>query len=304
MRSAAVVFDQGAALVGKALATGTLYQERCGGSWYQRQQNNSSLHFIGLFGRQRAFQHYAPGGDAGTGQDEGEKARIHPLIDGRDVPPTSALEYVDRFENFLKEINSDGSVDYCVASGGGRMNITMDRYNANWSMVERGWATHVKGEGRRFASMRQAIETYRKDAPGILDQTYPLCHRARRGSGRTGNRRRQRHLFQLPRRPALGSPGVRGGAERVPEGPGRYFSRDDAVRRRSRCPKRYLVTPAIDCTMSQYLSAGVKQFAISETQKFGHMTYFFNGNNSGQFASETWKDSKSDICPFEQAPRA
>ena len=41
--------------------------------------------------------------------------------------------------------------------------------------------------------------------------------------------------------------------------------------------------------MSEYLSnAGVKQLAISETQKYGHMTYFFNGNNSGKFPTETW----------------
>ncbi|MCB1764428.1 MAG: 2,3-bisphosphoglycerate-independent phosphoglycerate mutase, partial [Gammaproteobacteria bacterium] len=138
-------------------------------------KNNSSLHFIGLFSDGNVHSNITHlEAMLRQAKDEGvKKARIHPLIDGRDVPPTSALEYVDRFENFLKEINSDGSVDYCVASGGGRMNITMDRYNANWSMVERGWATHVKGEGRRFASMRQAIETYRKDAPGILDQDLP-----------------------------------------------------------------------------------------------------------------------------------
>jgi 2,3-bisphosphoglycerate-independent phosphoglycerate mutase len=56
--------------------------------------------------------------------------------------------------------------------------------------------------------------------------------------------------------------------------------------------------------MSEYLSnAGVSQFAISETQKFGHMTYFFNGNNSGKFETETWQEIPSDVCPFEDAPR-
>jgi 2,3-bisphosphoglycerate-independent phosphoglycerate mutase len=70
-------------------------------------------------------------------------------------------------------------------------------------------------------------------------------------------------------------------------------------------PEKYLVTPpAIDRTMSEYLSkAGVKQFAISETQKFGHVTYFFNGNNSGKFEGETWMEIPSDNCPFENAPR-
>ena len=70
-------------------------------------------------------------------------------------------------------------------------------------------------------------------------------------------------------------------------------------------PEKYLVSPpAIDRTMSEYLSnAGVTQFAISETQKFGHVTYFFNGNNSGKFATETWQEIPSDVCPFEEAPR-
>lgn len=70
-------------------------------------------------------------------------------------------------------------------------------------------------------------------------------------------------------------------------------------------PEKYLVSPpAIDRTMSQYLSnAGVKQFAVSETQKYGHVTYFFNGNNSGKFETEIWKEIPSDVCPFENAPR-
>ncbi len=79
------------------------------------------------------------------------------------VPPTSALDYVERFEAFLAELNKDGSVDYAIASGGGRMKITMDRYQANWGMVELGWKTHVLGEGREFESAREAIETLRRE---------------------------------------------------------------------------------------------------------------------------------------------
>ena len=70
-------------------------------------------------------------------------------------------------------------------------------------------------------------------------------------------------------------------------------------------PEKFLVSPpAIDRTMSEYLSnAGIRQFAISETQKYGHVTYFFNGNNSTKFATETWMEIPSDNCPFEDKPR-
>ena len=239
-----------------------------------------------------------------------KKARIHALIDGRDVPPTSALEYVERFDAFLNEINADGTVDYCVASGGGRMNITMDRYNADWDMVKRGWDTHVKAEGRMFASMKAAVETFRSENPGILDQDLPAFVIERDGkpvgpivdgdSVIFFNFRGDRSLeitkafeaddlqeFDRGPKPAVLYAGMM------------QYDGDLGV------PKRYLVTPpAIDRTMSEYLSnAGVKQLAISETQKFGHMTYFFNGNNSGRFPTETWQEIPSDKCPFEDAPR-
>ena len=92
------------------------------------------------------------------------------LLDGRDVPPTSALEYVEQLETKLKQVNQTGNRDYRIASGGGRLYITMDRYNADWPMVERGWNTHVKGVGRTFGSATEAIETLRAEDPGVIDQ--------------------------------------------------------------------------------------------------------------------------------------
>jgi 2,3-bisphosphoglycerate-independent phosphoglycerate mutase len=244
-------------------------------------------------------------------KEQGVKtARIHALIDGRDVPPTSALEYVERFETFLAALNADGTVDYCVASGGGRMNITMDRYDANWDMVKRGWATHVKAEGRTFASMQEAVTTFRAEMPGILDQDLPAFVIERDGAA-VGpivdgdsvilfNFRGDRALeitkaFEADELKEFD----RGGKPDVMYAGMMQYDGDLGV------PARYLVTPpAIDRTMSEYLSnAGVKQLAISETQKYGHMTYFFNGNNSGKFATETWQEIPSDVCPFEDAPR-
>ncbi|MCG6861912.1 MAG: 2,3-bisphosphoglycerate-independent phosphoglycerate mutase [Chromatiaceae bacterium] len=307
------VFSQGAALVENAIASESMFE---GAIWKELvanvKENQSSMHFIGLFsdGNVHSNLNHLEAMLSRAKSEGVKKARIHPLIDGRDVPPTSVLDYVENFDKFLTDINADGTVDYCVASGGGRMYITMDRYNANWSMVERGWNTHVKGEGRRFATMRDAVETYRKEKPGILDQDLPAFVIERDGAP-VGpivegdsvvffNFRGDRSLeitkaFEAEELTEFD----RGPKPNVIYAGMMQYDGDLQV------PEKYLVSPpAIDRTMSEYLSnAGVKQFAISETQKYGHVTYFFNGNNSGKFATETWQEILSDVIPFEEAPR-
>ncbi|NCA83122.1 MAG: 2,3-bisphosphoglycerate-independent phosphoglycerate mutase, partial [Opitutae bacterium] len=132
------VYDQGASLVAKAVDSGALYQ---GETWKKMIANvlahHSTLHFIGLFsdGNVHAHIDHLKGMLAQAKKEGVQRARIHPLLDGRDVPPTSALDYVLPFEQFLAGLNADGSVDYAIASGGGRMKVTMDRYQADWNMV-------------------------------------------------------------------------------------------------------------------------------------------------------------------------
>ena len=307
------VFDQGAALVNNAIKSGSMFEDE---AWQELMANtkekDSSLHFIGLISDGNVHSNIAhlEAMLKRAKEDGVKRARVHALIDGRDVPPKSALEYVARLENYLAELNADGSVDYCVASGGGRMNITMDRYNADWSMIERGWIAHVRGEARRFATMKEAVEAFRSEKPGILDQDLPSFTIERDGKAVGAivdgdsvilfNFRGDRALeltkafeaeelseFDRGPRPDVMYSGMM------------EYDGDLGV------PKRYLVSPpAIDRTMSEYLSAaGITQFAISETQKYGHVTYFFNGNNSGKFETETWMEIPSDNCPFENAPR-
>ena len=307
------VFEQGAALVGAAIESGSMFE---GDVWQRLVANvnakDSALHFIGLFSDGNVHSNINHlEAMLNTAKENGvKKARIHPLIDGRDVPPTSVMDYVKRFDAFLEGINADGSVDYCVASGGGRMNITMDRYDADWSMVERGWNAHVKADGRTFATMTDAIEMFRAEKPGILDQDLPAFVIERDGAP-VGpvvdgdsvvffNFRGDRSLeitkaFEADELTEF----ARGSKPDVLFAGMMQYDGDLGV------PENYLVTPpAIDRTMSEYLSnAGVQQFAISETQKFGHVTYFFNGNNSGKFETETWQEIPSDVCPFETAPR-
>ena len=307
------VFDQGAALVGKAVADGSLFQ---GQGWKDVAGNvlakGSTLHFIGLFSDGNVHSHLDHlKGMLEEAKREGiRRVRIHILLDGRDVPPTSALDYVRPFEAFLAGLNGDGA-DFAIASGGGRMNITMDRYEANWDMVARGWATHVKGEGRMFASAEEAIETFRKEIPGVLDQDLPAFVIARDGAPcgpvRDGdsvvlfNFRGDRAIELSKAFEAESfSCFARGPRPDVVFAGMMQYDGDAGI------PGRFLVSPpGITRTMGEYLAdAGVRQLAISETQKFGHVTYFFNGNRAGKFNEELeeYVEIPSDIVPFEERP--
>jgi 2,3-bisphosphoglycerate-independent phosphoglycerate mutase len=231
-------------------------------------------------------------------------------LDGRDVPPTSALEYVEQLEAVLGEINAAGG-DYRIASGGGRLYITMDRYEADWPMIERGWNTHVKGEGRAFSSAKEAIETLRAETPGVIDQDLKEFVVVEDGKpvgpivdgdavilfNFRGDRAQElSRAFDDPNLDTFN----RGPVPDVKFAGIMEYDADQQI------PKRFLVSPpAIDCPMGEYLAAsGVSTLAVSETQKYGHVTYFFNGNRSDKFsdALEEYVEITSDLLPFEQRP--
>ena len=170
------IYSQGAKLVNESIESGKMYQSE---AWKELvdncKANNSTLHFIGLLSDGNVHSNIKHLFKMLTeAKNEGiKKARVHILLDGRDVPATSAPIYIEQLESFLKELNADGAFDGKIASGGGRMKVTMDRYQADWPMVELGWKTHVKGEGRQFSSAMEAVETYRKENDGIIDQDLP-----------------------------------------------------------------------------------------------------------------------------------
>ena len=169
------VYSQGAKLVNESIESGSIYASD---TWKELvagvKTSGGALHFIGLLSDGNVHSNIGHLlAMLKEAKAEGvSKVRVHILLDGRDVPATSALEYVDQLENTIAELK-DASFDVCIASGGGRMQITMDRYQANWSMVEKGWNIHVHGEGRAFASAKEAIETYRAEQPGVIDQDLP-----------------------------------------------------------------------------------------------------------------------------------
>jgi 2,3-bisphosphoglycerate-independent phosphoglycerate mutase len=331
------VFNQGAALVSKSIETGAMFtgqawkeiiakvkspaESPAGGSGGNSQadgQRAPTLHFIGLFSDGNVHSHldHLKAMIKQAKNDGVKRVRVHVLFDGRDVGETSALDYVDPFEAFLKEQNS-GGFDAKIGSGGGRMWITMDRYGADWSMVERGWQTHVLGTARQFATTREAVETYRKEIPGIIDQDLKEFCIAENGKPiGTIEDGDSVIYFNFRGDRALE---ITAAFEEDGTAEGGAFDHFDRRRRPKVCyagmmeydgdthtPRRYLVSPpAIDRTMGEYLAAtGVRTLAISETQKYGHVTYFFNGNRTGKFDDklEDYVEIKSDVIPFEQRP--
>ena len=305
------VFAQGAKLVTSSIESGKMFASD---AWRQIADNakNATLHFIGLFSDGNVHSHIdhlkAMLAQAKT---EGiSRVRIHILLDGRDVGETSALDYVLPFEEYLASLR-DASFDVMIASGGGRMQITMDRYGADWSMVDRGWKTHVLGEGRMFASAAEAIETYRAET-GVIDQDLPAFVIGVDGKPVGTIEDGDSVVFYNFR-------GDRALEISTAFEAGPDFDKFDRVRVPSvvyagmleydgdlHIPSRYLVNPPeITGTMGEYLAeTGVSQLAISETQKYGHVTYFWNGNRSGKFsdALETYIEVPSDVVPFEQRP--
>ncbi len=306
------VFDQGAKLVSGSIASGKMFE---GQAWKDIAGNaiakKSTLHFIGLFSDGNVHSHidHLKAMMQQAAKEGVTRIRVHILLDGRDVGETSALEYVTPFEAFLAELRQQGC-DARIASGGGRMFITMDRYNANWGMVERGWHTHVLGDGRQFASATEAIETLRKET-GAIDQDLGAFVIAENG----------KPVGTIEDGDSVVYFNFRG--DRALEITAAFeqddFNKFDRVRRPNvvyagmmeydgdlHVPKRYLTAPpSIDRTSGEYLCAlGLRTLACSETQKYGHVTYFYNGNKSGRIDDqlETYLEVPSDIVPFEQRP--
>ena len=305
------VYSQGAALVADAIAAGSIWQ---GTAWQEivagAKAGRGVIHFIGLFSDGNVHSHLDHlKAMIVRAKEEGVKAvRVHALLDGRDVPETSALDYVEPFEAFLASL-CGADFDAQIASGGGRMNITMDRYDANWSMVEKGWKTHVLGQGDLFASASEAVKALRVKKPGVIDQDLPPFVIARDGKP-VGTVEDGDSVVFYNFRGDRAIEITRAFEEST-------FDKFDRVRLPKvtyagmlqydgdlKLPKRFLVNPPaiLDTTGEWFAQCGIAQFACSETQKFGHVTYFWNGNRSNKFDGETWLEVPSDIVPFEQRP--
>jgi len=310
------VFDQGAKLVEHSIANGTLFEGEVW-PWLLKPcvSEGKALHFIGLLsdGNVHSHQDHLHALLRRASQAGCERVYVHALLDGRDVDQVSALRYLDSLESLLAELRRSGA-DFRVASGGGRMVTTMDRYEADWSVVERGWKAHVLGEGRMFASAEEAVKTYRAESVGLGDQYLPAFV--------VGDSSRGKPVATIEDGDAVVLFNFRGdraieisrafleaesfdGFDRVRQPSVRYAGMMQYDGDLQLPPKFLVAPPEIDRCLGEFLTEqGVSQFACAETQKFGHVTYFWNGNRSGVFDPqlEHHLEIPSDVVPFDEAP--
>ncbi len=306
---AGCVVEQGASLVQSGLESGAAFQ----GEVWQNLVKGRCLHLIGLLsdGNVHSHQDHLHRLVRQAAQDGVRRLRVHVLTDGRDVSERSALSYLEPLEELLAECSQIVDRDYAVASGGGRMHLTMDSYEADWQMVARGWACHVQGEGRQFSSATEAVTRLYADHPDCNDQWLPAfvvvddsgepLGRIEDGDAVMFTNFRGDRALEISRafegRPV--------GFERG-RTPDVYFAGMMQYDGDEHIPRNFLIAPPAIPTTVSHLLLGQSQrvFATSETQKFGHVTYFFNGNRSGYIDEglETYSEIPSDVVPFERVP--
>ncbi|MGB0499571.1 MAG: 2,3-bisphosphoglycerate-independent phosphoglycerate mutase [Acidimicrobiales bacterium] len=306
------IFAQGAKLVNQAIESGAIFDSDVWQSVIARSRT-ATLHLLGLHSDGNVHSHnthlYALMRQAVA---EGvERIRLHLLHDGRDVDPRSALTYLEQTEAVIAELNAAGA-DVAIGSGGGRMAITMDRYEADWAMVERGYWCHTHGEGRPFASARKAVETMyaeSDDGDQYLDRFVVVDHEGDPVGAMTDGDAVVLFNFRGDRAVEISQAYEGPDFHHFDRGnhPDLFFAGMLQYDGDLLVPTNHLVAPpSIDNTLGEYLCAtGLKSFAVSETQKFGHVTFFWNGNRSGYIDEEleTYIEIPSDNVEFNTAPQ-
>jgi len=308
------IFAQGAKLVNQALASGAAFETDVWKNAIHHGKANT-LHLLGLHsdGNIHAHTKHLHQLMQMAAEQGVRQCCLHILLDGRDVAARSADIYIEQTEALIEEINQRYQANFRIASGGGRMEITMDRYQADWDMVKRGYECHTHGVGEQFASAADAV-TSLYEFTGKDDQYLPAFVIAEEGVPVGTIKDGDAVLlfnFRGDRAIEISLAYERDDFDffdREDAGPHPkvfyagmlQYDGDDLV------PAQYLVNPPdIDRTMGEFLCAEkVKSFAISETQKFGHVTYFWNGNRSGYLdeSLETYIQIPSDNIEFDQAP--
>ncbi|KAK1271751.1 2,3-bisphosphoglycerate-independent phosphoglycerate mutase [Acorus gramineus] len=288
------IYVQGAKLVDLALASGKIYDGE-GFKYVQQSFDKGTLHLIGLLsdGGVHSRLDQVQLLLKGASEHGAKRIRVHVLTDGRDVLDGSSVGFVETLEGDLAKLREKG-VDAQIASGGGRMYVSMDRYENDWEVVKRGWDAQVLGEApHKFQNALEAVKKLRAE-PKAHDQYLPPFVIVD-GNGKavgpivdgdavvTFNFRADRMVmlakafeyqdfdqFDRVRFPKIHYAGM--------------LQYDGELK----LPGRYLVSPPeIERTSGEYLvHNGVRTFACSETVKFGHVTFFWNGNRSGYFNSE------------------
>lgn len=337
------IVKQGIASIEAAFASGDIWESKAwkGAMKWLGADNGSccrrpsvgTLHFCGIFsdgGVHSDIKHLEQ--MIARAYDEGvRKIRIHCIFDGRDVAPQSEPKYIERLEKFCTKFPD---ADFRIASGGGRMVTTADRYENDWGMVKLGYGMMVKGKApREFKSASEAIRTLRRENPKVQDQYLPafvivenaavksaLSSRAesarisaaetKRGAEAIGKISDGDALiyydFRADRAIEIATAFTEENFDKFDRGklPEIFFAGLTEYDADQHIPRNILVPPvAIDSPLNVFLGQNqISQLAISETVKFGHITYYFNGNSYKKAPKEKHLEIESDTMPFNTRP--
>ena len=321
------IIKQGIAKIEDDFATGAIWQTAAWrGAIDNVKQHNSTLHFSGIFSdggvHSSIFQLFKMLEQA---QKEGvKKIRIHLILDGRDVPPQSADHYIELLEDKIANLakHSDLPLDYRIASGGGRMLFLADRYEADWNIVKTGWDAMVYGKASQyFTSAMQAIQENRKKEPGLQDQYFPSFIITEPDADGHPDQSRPVGLvkdgdsfifysFRADRAIETAKAFTEQNFQGFDRGTENnrpldvFFAGMTEYDSDLHIPEHCLVTPiTIKDPLNQILATHhINQLAVAETVKFGHITYYFNGNSYDKAPGEDFLEIKSDIRPFNERP--
>ena len=208
-----------------------------------------------------------------------EKVYVHCFLDGRDVPPKSGAGFVKELQEKCDELGNAK-----IATLQGRF-WGMDR-DKRWDRVEKGYNAIVCGEGIRDDDAVHAVEqSYAEDKTDEFVEPVVVCPEGVINQGdsvifmnfRPDRAREMTWALNLP-------------------------DFDGFARKKTVCPLSYVCTAqydetlplpiayppeVIENTLGDYVSAhGLKQFRLAETEKYAHVTFFFNGGVEKQCEGE------------------
>ena len=307
------IIKQGIARINEAFETGEVFKSDAWQMAIRRLTlENTTLHFAGIFSNGGVHSHigHLEKMIAAACMEGVSRIRLHAVFDGRDVAPQSEPKFIEWFENLAEKFPQ---VDIKIADGGGRMKVTADRYENDWQMVKRGFDMMVKGEADYyFESAKEGVIKLREDNPDLQDQDLPGFVVVTEDGYPVGKIEKGDVViyfdFRADRAVEI--------SQALTQVDFPYFNRGDFDPEKiyfvgmteynidQHIPKRYLVSPVeIKQTLHEFLGEkSVSQLAVSETVKFGHITYYFDGNSYEKAASEEFIKIESYEDAFDEKP--
>ena len=234
------------------------------------------------------------------------KLAIHALVDGRDVPTQSAMKYINDTREHIKKCGADAR----IATVAGRAVLWMDRYENMPSILADGVRVCALGEAPVVTDIAAALDAEYRERPDMTDETMPAFVLEPEWLINNGdsvlllNYRGDRavQICELFENGKYLNTHRKAAVDRCLFAGALQYDAEKVLPKNFLCPP-----PIIKNTLSEWLCTKlVRQYTVTETVKFGHMTYFFNGNRFEPFDSrfETRREFESDVCAnmYNQRP--